>query len=388
MSLQTSRFESQQIVNSFNLFIDTEKTSLLGHGNNTGDQCNIHFEGNSIEAGDGEIIRISLTNFTMFNNIYNVNVNNSKFRVRSSGGSASRNNLLLIKHQNYNNLADIATNFVSVLQPELIAAAAANSGNSTVSSTAITPTGSTDSMSSTSDRLFTVLFTFAGAHNISSVVIQTNENDGDCYALMGALRLDNDAEASDTTTQSFKVTIASTTIKVEGFFPMQRMTDPYVYIRCGATNNGLEMSALSRPVAGSGFNTDIVNSDILGKVFRDNEFINFNSSTDEYFINLQQRRLSTLKLFITDKNSRPLGRLITDRTGTASGRTASSDNTGVHLSTKQSTLGNLYFTAVVKVEIIKVRNPKLLQTEDPPKPLPARLAQAPYQRQDYGNPRY
>ena len=388
MSLQTSRFESQQIVNSFNLFIDTEKTSLLGHGNNTGDQCNIHFEGNSIEAGDGEIIRISLTNFTMFNNIYNVNVNNSKFRVRSSGSTAARNNLLLIKHQNYNNLADIATNFVSVLQPELIAAAAANSGNSTVSSTAITPTGSTDSMSSTSDRLFTVLFTFAGAHNISSVVIQTNENDGDCYALMGALRLDNDAEASDTTTQSFKVTIASTTIKVEGFFPMQRMTDPYVYIRCGATNNGLEMSALSRPVAGSGFNTDIVNSDILGKVFRDNEFINFNSSTDEYFINLQQRRLSTLKLFITDKNSRPLGRLITDRTGTASGRTASSDNTGVHLSTKQSTLGNLYFTAVVKVEIIKVRNPKLLQTEDPPKPLPARLAQAPYQRQDYGNPRY
>ena len=388
MSLQTSRFESQQIVNSFNLFIDTEKTSLLGHGNNTGDQCNIHFEGNSIEAGDGEIIRISLTNFTMFNNIYNVNVNNSKFRVRSSGSTAARNNLLLIKHQNYNNLADIATNFVSVLQPELIATATANGGNTTVSSTAITPTGSTDSMSSTSDRLFAVLFTFAGAHNISSVVIQTNENDGDCYALMGALRLDNDADASDATTQSFKVTIASTTIKVEGFFPMQRMTDPYVYIRCGATNNGLEMSALSRPVAGSGFNTDIVNSDILGKVFRDNEFINFNSSTDEYFINLQQRRLSTLKLFITDKNSRPLGRLITDRTGTASGRTASSDNTGVHLSTKQSTLGNLYFTAVVKVEIIKVRNPKLLQTEDPPKPLPARLAQAPYQRQDYGNPRY
>ena len=388
MSLQTSRFESQQIVNSFNLFIDTEKTSLLGHGNNTGDQCNIHFEGNSIEAGDGEIIRISLTNFTMFNNIYNVNVNNSKFRVRSSGSTAARNNLLLIKHQNYNNLADIATNFVSVLQPELIATATANGGNTTVSSTAITPTGSTDSMSSTSDRLFAVLFTFAGAHNISSVVIQTNENDGDCYALMGALRLDNDADASDATTQSFKVTIASTTIKVEGFFPMQRMTDPYVYIRCGATNNGLEMSALSRPVAGSGFNSDIVNSDILGKVFRDNEFINFNSATDEYFINLQQRRLSTLKLFITDKNSRPLGRLITDRTGTASGRTASSDNTGVHLSTKQSTLGNLYFTAVVKVEIIKVRNPKLLESEDPPKPLPARLAQASYQRQDYGNPRY
>jgi hypothetical protein len=388
MSLQTSRFESQQIVNSFNVFIDTEKTSLLGHGNNKGDECNIHFEGNSIEAGDGEIIRISLTNFTMFNNIYNVNVNNSKFRVRSSGTGASRNNLLLLKHQNYKNLADIATNFASVLETELKASATANLGNSTISSTAITPTGTTDSMSSTSDRLFSVLYTFAGAHNISSLVIQTNENDGDCYALMGALRLDNDAGDANTTFQSFQVTIASTTIKVEGFFPMQRMTDPYVYVRCGATNNGLEMSALSRPVAGSGFNTDIVNSDILGKVFRDTEFINFHSSTDEYFINLQQRRLSTLRLFITDKNSRPLGRLINDRTGTASGRTSQSDNTGTPLDTRQSTLGNLYFTAVVKVEIIKVRNPKMLESEDPPKPLPARIAQAPYQRQDYGNPRY
>ena len=385
MSLQTSRFESQQVVNSFNLFVDTEKTSLLGHGNNKGDECNIHLEGNSIEAGDGEIIRLSLTNFTMFNNIYNVNVNNSKFRVRSAGSSASRNNLLLLKHQNYKNLKDIATNFVSVLQTELAAIATANSGNATA--TAVTAP-SADSMSSTDDRLFSVTYTFGGAHNITSLVIQTNENDGDCYALMGAKRLDNDSGDADTTFQSFRVTIASTTIKVEGFFPMQRMTDPYVYLRCGSTNNGLEMSALSRPVAGTGFNTDIVNSDILGKIFRDVEFINFNSSTNEYFINLQQRRLSTIKLFITDKNSRPLGRLIGDRRGTAAGRTSNADNTGVPLATDQSTLGNLYFTAVVKVEIIKVRNPKMLESQDPPKPLPARLAQAPYQRQDYGNPRY
>ena len=30
MSLQTSRFESQQIVNNFNIFVDTEKANLLG----------------------------------------------------------------------------------------------------------------------------------------------------------------------------------------------------------------------------------------------------------------------------------------------------------------------------------------------------------------------
>jgi hypothetical protein len=389
MSLQTSRFESQQIVNNFNIFVDTEKANLLGHAQSKGDDVQIHLEGNSIEAQDGEIIRLSLTNFTMFNNIYNVNIHNSKFRVRSAGTGASRNELLLIKHQNYKNLADIATNFASVLQAELVAAASANSGNSTVSSTVITPTGTDDSMSSTSDRLFSVVYTFGGAHAISSLVIQTNENDGDCYAIMGALRLDNDAGNADTTFNSFEVTIASTTITVKGFFPMQRMTDPYVYIRCGSVNNGLEMSTLSRSVAGSGFNTDILNSDILAKVFRDVEFINFHSSTDEYFINLQQRRLSTLRFFLTDKNGNPLGRLISEPgNGTASGRTANSDNTGVPNSKLQSTLGNLYFTAVIKCEIIKVRNPKKLESDPPVKPLPARVAQAPLVWEDYGNPKY
>ena len=65
----TGRFTDQQIVNSFNLFIDTEKSSLLGDGNSKGDDVNIHFEGSSIVANDGEMIRMTLTNFEMFNNI-------------------------------------------------------------------------------------------------------------------------------------------------------------------------------------------------------------------------------------------------------------------------------------------------------------------------------
>ncbi len=389
MSLSTSRFESQQIVNSFNIFVDSEKTSLLSHGNCKGDDVQLHFEGNSIEAGDGEIIRLSLTNFTMFNNIFNVNVNNAKFRCRAAGAGSTRNELLFIKEQNYKDLSSLATAFSDALKAELILAAAANSGNTSITGTnnpTIKPT--TTGLNATGDRLFSVLYTFAGAHNITSLAIQTNENDGDCYALMGALRLDNDPTDANTTFTSFQITIASTTIKVEGFFPMQRMTDPYVYLRCGAVNNSLEMSVLSRPQAtSSGFTSDIVNSDILGKVFRDVEFINFHSSTDEYFINLQQRRLSTLRLFLTDKNRRPLGRVLGSGSGTASGRTALADNTGAALDDRQTTLGNLYFTAIIKCEIIKVRNPKKLETEPPKPPLPARFAQAPYTVQDFGNPR-
>ena len=81
MSLQKSRYESQSTVNSFNLYIDSGKAAIIGDGRSTGDNYLIHLGDNSIEAEDGEIIRMSLVNFNMFNNIYGVNANNCKFRV-------------------------------------------------------------------------------------------------------------------------------------------------------------------------------------------------------------------------------------------------------------------------------------------------------------------
>ena len=412
MSLQSSRFESQQIVNSFNIFCDTEKTDLYGKGNTKGDDITINFEGNTIEAGDGEIIRLSLTNFNMFNNIYNVNVNNSKFRVRvqSGGSTISDSIMILLKHQNYQNLHDIATTFVSSLNAVLatfassIATALAGTPVSrTFTASDITPTDAgSDGLDSTSDRLFNVLFTLDGghAHNISGLELQCDENDGDSYAIMGGARVDGNTSSTTTKTGdnlSFNIVVTSTTIQISGFFPMQLKSDPYVYLRCGQTNNGLEQSTLSKPIYAADNNPDIVNSDILGKIFRGTEMINFHTSQDEYFINLQQRRLSSLRLFLTDKNRRPLGRLFQDNQqgDTASGRTASTEtagtialNAGVPMNLNQSTLGNLFFTAVIKCEIVKVRDIKKLETDPIPKPLPARQAQAVYQVQDFGLPRY
>jgi hypothetical protein len=387
MSLQTARFEGEQIVNSFNLFVDSEKTSLLAHGNNKGDILDIHLEGNSIEAFDGEIIRLSLSNFTMFNNIYNVNINNSKYRISATdaGGNIYTLREVVLDHKNHSTLGELADSFVETLQTQLAAAASQFGGNTDCTSAAPTTLPATTDPITKGNRLFNSTITFQGAHNISSVQITANENDGDFYALFGALRLDNDPNNTNTTHQSFKIDVKSETIQIEGFFPMQLRTDPNIYLRCSNVNNGLEMSALSRPTGGIGFSTDILNSNILAKIPKEDELITFTTNTDEFFVNLQQRRLSTLRLFLTDKNNRPLGRLINDRTGTASGLQKAD---GTFESTLQSTLGNLFFNAVIKIEIIKVRNPKLLDAPDPPKPLPARLAQAPYQKQDFGNPKY
>ena len=385
MSLQTSRFQGQEVVNSFNIFIDTEKSSLVGDRTSQGDDVKIHFEGQTIEAKDGELIRISLLNFTMFNNTYMVNQNNGRFNVRGTDGVAF-NQTVSIAHKNYLNLKDLAQAFAQALATELTSQTVAAS----FELTSIAPSSLT--MGSTDDRLLEITLTAKNgggstiAHGLTALHIQIPESVGDAYCLLGGLRQD---DTTDTTFDSLKVTAASievgaTTVTIQGYFPMQRLTDPYVYLRCNNAQNGLEMSVLSND-RGS-YNADIINSDILAKVFKDVEFINYISATgEEYFMNLQQRKLSNLRLFLTDSKGRKLGRLSSQRDlGTAAGK----ETSGVFDNKFQSTLGNLYFTAVLRVDIIKMFEPAKLQSVGVKPPPKARESQSVLTWQNYGEPKH
>ena len=116
MALQRSRFESQSIVNSFNIYVDSEKANLVGDQQSEGDDLHIQFAGQTFESGDGENIRLSLLNFTMFNNTYMVNINNSRFNVRGASSThSSFLNVVNIDRKNYVNIKDIATSFATNL---------------------------------------------------------------------------------------------------------------------------------------------------------------------------------------------------------------------------------------------------------------------------------
>ena len=383
MSLQRSRFEGQQVVNSFNLFIDSEKSTLVGDKQSEGDDVHIHFEGQTIESGDGENIRLSLLNFTMFNNTYMVNINNSRFNVRGgSSTSASFLDVVNIDRKNYSNLKDLATSFATNLGTYLATISAAT----TFENTTILP--NTTTMSATDNRLLDITLTAKNgsgatiAHGITDLKIQCLESEGESYVLLGGNRQD---DSTDTTFNSLKITIATNTIRVQGYFPMQRLTDPYVYLRCNNAQSGLEMSVLSND-RGS-YNTDIINSDIFAKLFKDVEYINYESNTgEEYFMNLQQRKIANLRLTLTDSKGRKLGRTSAQRNlGTAAGLMDSSLDFESNL---QNKTGNLNFTAVIRVDIIKNRSPVKLESEGIPPPLPARKGQSTYIWQDYGKPKY
>jgi tartrate dehydratase beta subunit/fumarate hydratase class I family protein len=396
MSLHNSRFEQQQIVNSFNLFLDSEKSTLVGDTQSEGDAVKLHFEGNSIEAGDGEIIRLSLLNFTMYNNIYHINGNNNTLKIFAGGTtsaiSADAGANTYLTPQYIERLHAISTNFGNSLIPHLKTRAIAN-GATTVDKFVVTSAAPLTSyqMQSTGTRLLDVTLEaqtnadLVVAHALTNITIQCIESEGDSYAILGGNRLDGTPAKTDT---SFKITVPTTsTIRIQGYYPMQRTSDPYVYIRCNQAQTGLEMSVLQKAIGGS--NVDVVNSNVLAKAFRQVEFIHYDSATgEEYFMNLQTKKLSNLDIFLTDSKGRHLGRRVNQmHNKTASGlinqlgiNTFDSDN--------QSTQGNLFFTGVVRVDIVKVRDVRKLETPRLERPSISSKASGIVTWENGGLPRY
>ena len=432
--MSSGRFTDQQVVNSFNLFIDTEKSSILGDGNSRGDDINIHLEGSTIIANDGEMIKLTLTNFEMFNNLYHVDANNSRFQTRCGTDALITPSPVErdLTRQNYATLGDIAIDFANIIgnvinqtttpahkvlvvdmknvvQQGFVPYDTETGQNYTIAGDVVTAVANSFvkptplSLAATGNRLIDITFqTIQGAstnhpHIITKLNIECLGTQGDCYAILGGIRQDKSGSAFnslevDLNPDGLANPALSTKIRVRGYFPMQRTTDPYVYLRCSSSQNGgLEMAILNdSAITSTSNNSDITTSNIIAKLKRDVEFITYDSGMgDEYFINLQQRKISSLNLSLTDSKNRKLGRIRNASVGTAAGYMNESTIAANRLAGRQyitattegfadntqSTLGNLFFTAVLRVDIIKTGNPARLETPALPLPLPARKAQ-------------
>lgn len=429
-----SRFGGQSVVNSFNLFVDTERTNICGDHSSTGDDVNIHFEGSSIIANEGELIKLTLTNFSMYNNTFGVDVNNDSITTQSSLKATPlvfTSGTTRITDKNYGTLGELAIEIAKKLATRINGLNTGIKQFTIVIDNLFKNTAGTDalrnsytfsttgasvggvpvfsntinavplSMSETCNRLFDIKITCFDTdgttpyqHGFNSFNIQAPADKGDFANLIGGLRLDDTTNVGFQSIKTTMITSPITTIvqgvstttnentgfHFQGFFPMQRTTDPFVYLRCNLSQSGgLESATLaSDTIVSSSNNSDLTSSTILAKLTRDVEFINYeNTGTDEYFINLQQRKLSNIKLTLTDSKNRPLGRRSDTDTGNK-GTCAGLQNPAISnnfVSTKQSTLGNLFFTAVLRIDIIKVSDVKKLETEPLPLPLPARKAQ-------------
>jgi hypothetical protein len=381
----TSRFEGQQIVNSINFFVDSERSAVVGDTQSKGDDLLLGFEGNTIECKDGEVIRLSLVDFHMPNNQYNIDARNSQGTIICSvNGTAMAAGEVhtLVTRGNYYDTDDIALNFASNLAARLLALTGFPGGvtlqsivNNNLTSqntiltgfTNLTTAGSTLATALTGKpekKLLDVTINFSGAHTITNLKISCQSVNGELYLVLGGERGDN----ITTLDNSFKITTLTNSIQVQGYFPMQLVTEPHVYLRCTLGQNGLESSILGSDE--STYNNDIIGSNILAKIARTTESFSYaGNQSHEFFMTLQQRKLNSIGLFLTDSKNRPIGRAKNAGTGTSAGLegTATSDIIPYEKET-QSTKGNLYFTATIRIDIVKVYNPNKLQSEPPPMP--------------------
>jgi hypothetical protein len=158
---------------------------------------------------------------------------------------------------------------------------------------------------------------------------------------------------------------------------MQLQSDPYIYLRCDLTQSGgLETVGMSNSQLNAASNTsDLTTSDVFAKIRRDTAFCTYNTTADEYFINIQQRKVSSLRLYITDSKNRAIGQDTARKNGTSAGWVLNENTSADPVSSGQDTLGNLSFTCVIRVDIIKTSQVTKLETTPLPLPLPARKAQ-------------
>ena len=83
--------------------------------------------------------------------------------------------------------------------------------------------------------------------------------------------------------------------------------------------------------------------------------------SDEFFVYLPQKSISSMKFFLTDHKGRPLGRMAGSSSKTASG-------SGVG----QSTTGPMHFTATLRIDTVQRSQPNTLKTNPISRPIAGR----------------
>ena len=355
----------EQITSSYNLFVD----SSTGHNAQTkGDDYIVNLQDAGVHAGEGEFIRMTLNNFSMAKNFWDINETNNKFKfictttavpANHSGNSITHTTDLHLDTGNYASISDIAQNMGEQIRLYLSQQipGAVNTNSITISN------------SITRNNIIGFSINTGGNHGITDAIIQFNADEGDSYMILGGDRVKTGDNVTNSVFTGFNT---ANFLTVTCKYPAQRSSMPFVYIRApGTLNTNIETQGLRN--SADNHKSDVAHSDILGRaVVESNEWVQFTAQTDrDFFIDIHQKQLNVLRLRLTDSKNRPIGRL-------GGGNTAAGSALDPSLppgSYEQSTLGNLSFSAVIRFDIIKRKSVHHLETEHYQPPIPARFSE-------------
>tara|TARA_R110000803_G_scaffold140980_2_gene207489 strand:+ start:225 stop:1418 length:1194 start_codon:yes stop_codon:yes gene_type:complete len=376
-----------EVINSYNIYVDTERYL---NGTSTGDSIMLSLNQTPITCSDNQYIRLTLQSFSMYKSFTNVNTNNNIFRLTTVGGTAPvpvTDAPFFIPSSDYADKNSLGLEFATLLSNAL-----ATASGVALAAVPIPITGTdalTPPTSGNTDGIITFRIDFAAAHNLTTVLVRTLIVDGDSFEVLGTNRIRaDDGTAAWDLLNSLTVDLApasapvpANSIMVSCPYNCQLSTQQNVYLRTDVNNTNIQTESFNSE------NTDVLgannlsSSRILARMIVDNDFVNFTTGTQmEYFVNLNTRQLTFLRLFITDSHGRPIPQNVQRVLAGATG------NDPLIPPIEQLTLGNRSWEACIKVDIVQYMGGQngVLQSELPVPTVPARFGTEPLNKLKYG----
>ena len=178
-----------EVVNSFNIFVDSERW-LTSSSN--GNSIDLPLSQTPISCASNQYIRLTLQSFSMYKSWTNVNADNKTYRLTCADTFAAGTNAPLsakaisLNEQNYENYYELALDFANSLAAELTIYTGVAA---TTNITTIQPDNNV-SLEGTSNNVITFEIDMASAVAWSNpVILQMFVADGDIFELLGGNRI-------------------------------------------------------------------------------------------------------------------------------------------------------------------------------------------------------
>ena len=263
-----------QVAHSRNLFIDSSS------GAGRGDDFQVELGANHISCMDGQHLRLTLVNFSMYNQLYTVNASNNRYTVVTTPVSSSAATITtssFIPSKNYKTCGEIAAVFAEQVRLQVQSDVRTVTGDNSItcslagiSSADVTPSAS-EVFGSTGDRMLGFSITCSAPHTLQSVKIELKESEGELWHLLGGNRLKD----TDIGHNSFILTMSSTEVIMSSYYPMARSSNSQVYLRCNLPNDNIETASLNH--VGDSNADSTLSSNIIGLFQMDFEYIHYDS---------------------------------------------------------------------------------------------------------------
>lgn len=342
---------TERVIETHNIFIDTDKAQK--ESTSKGDDFQLHLNTQSIDADRGQFIRLTLNDFCMYKNWTDVNANNNTIVIETQAGVDKFN----LTEQNYETVHDLADNFATNLGDKVLAVAQALGSTATTYTVNNLKPDATTSINGTTNNIISFSLDYDAAHTLTQLDIRFVEDEGDVYNLLGGDRVFDSASG-----RSIDVSfiLGGTEIIVKCYYPAQRSTTSHIYLRTSLTTGATETASLGHEDRIETF-SEVSYSNILAKIPVNTEFCTFTSESGrEYFLDLKQKHINNIRLYLTDQHGRRIGR----RPGQENLRTATGNPDLFTIPDDQSTLGNLSFNCVIRADIVEFQHPKEHFTPD------------------------